>query len=170
MFFDEVYNKHYNELRRFGHQLNLPAEKCEDLAQETFMKFYLELKKNVIFENPRSWLYKVYLNLFRTKYKAEKHENPDNISGPVIANSRSSIDLHEELVINEKQKIVFDMMNRLQTKEREILLLYNKGLSYAEISEAMGINPNSVGTTLVRAIDKLKENIKIHYNELFEQS
>jgi RNA polymerase sigma-70 factor (ECF subfamily) len=168
MFFDEVYDKHYNELRRFGHQLNIPAEKCEDLTQETFMKFYLEVKKNIVFNNPRAWLYKVYLNLFRTTYRSEKAEDHDAGIDPIAQSA--GIDIHEELVKSEKQKIVFQMLNRLNQREREILLLYNKGLSYAEISEILDIKPNSVGTTLVRAIDKLKENIKIHYNELFEQN
>lgn len=168
MFFDEVYNKHYKELRRFGHQLNIPAEKCEDLTQETFMKFYLEVKKDVVFGNPRAWLYKVYLNLFRTNYRVERFEKPD--ASIYTLNKSSEEDIHEDFVKREKQKIVFQMLTQLNQREREILLLYNKGLSYAEISEILDINPNSVGTTLVRAIEKLKENIKLHYNELFEQS
>ena len=45
MSFDEVYRKHYHELRRFGRQLNLSAEKCEDLTQETFLRFYFEIKR-----------------------------------------------------------------------------------------------------------------------------
>jgi RNA polymerase sigma-70 factor (ECF subfamily) len=169
MIFDEVYSKHYNELRRFGRQLNIPAEKCEDLTQETFLKFYLELKKNVVFENPRAWLYKVYLNLLRSGYRAEKIEEHDEA---ILNSAKNAIsdDIHEEFVKNEKQRIIFEMLRKLNEKEREILLLYNKGLSYAEISEVLDIKLNSVGTTLVRAIEKLKENIKVHYNELFEQN
>ena len=64
MAFDEVYRKHYHELRRFGRQLNVSAEKSEDMTQETFLRFYLEIQKDIVFENPRAWLYKVYLNLF----------------------------------------------------------------------------------------------------------
>jgi hypothetical protein len=30
------------------------------------------------------------------------------------------------------------------------------------------INPNSVGTTLVRAIERLKTTLKIQYHEMFE--
>jgi RNA polymerase sigma-70 factor (ECF subfamily) len=170
MHFDELYRKHYPELKRFGHQMNIPAEKCEDLTQETFLKFYLELKKSVVFDNPRAWLYKVFLNLFRTAYRAEKLNDNENDAYKNISSKSAATDIYEELVLNEKQKIVFDMLNRMSTREKEILLLYNKGLSYAEIADALGINPNSVGKTLVRAIDKLKENIKLHYHELFEQS
>jgi len=34
MFFDEIYNKYYHELRRFGSQLNLSVEKCEDFINK----------------------------------------------------------------------------------------------------------------------------------------
>lgn len=166
MSFDEVYRKYYHELRRFGRQLNLSAEKCEDLTQETFLRFYYELKKEVIFENPRAWLYKVYLNQFKTLHNSQKDktQNPEN---GVIFNEPSS-DFQEEYLRNERQRIVFEILDRLTDRERELLLLYNNGLSYAEMAEIMEINPNSVGTTLVRAIQRLKETLKIQYHEMFE--
>ena len=55
MLFDEAYRKYYNELRRFGHQLNLSDESSEDIIQETFLKFFLELKKGMNIKNPRAW-------------------------------------------------------------------------------------------------------------------
>jgi RNA polymerase sigma-70 factor (ECF subfamily) len=166
MSFDEVYSQHYHELRLFGRQFNISPEKTEDLLQETFLRFYLELKKNIVFENPRAWLYKVLLNLFKTQLNSDKREpyNPEN----TIMNKNSSDDLQEEYLINEKQRIVFDMLNKLPEREKCILLLYHNGFSYAEMAEILGMNVNSVGKTIVRAIDKLKETIKLHYNEMFE--
>lgn len=166
MSFDEVYKKHYHELRRFGRQLNVSVEICEDLIQETFLKYFLELKKNVVFDNPRAWLYKVFLNLFKTHINSAKHEERD--SELMIVSEDSKCDIHEEFTNNEKQQIVFEMLDQLTKKEKEILLLYHNGFSYAEMAEIMGINPNSVGTTLVRAIDRLKETLKIQYHEMFE--
>ena len=166
MSFDEVYKEHYNELRRFGRQLNISADECEDLNQETFLRFYVELKKEVVFENPRAWLYKVYLNLFKTLYNSRKYE-PEN-PGIQIRIDEPATDLNEEYSNNEKQRIVLEMLDQLTNREKEILLLYHNGFSYAEMAEIMGINPNSVGKTLVRAIDRLKETLKIKYYEMFE--
>ena len=166
MAFDEVYKEHYNELRRFGRQLNISPDKCEDLNQETFLRFYVELKKEVVFENPRAWLYKVYLNLFKTQYNSRKYE-PEN-PGIQIRIDEPATDLNEEYSKNEKQRIVLEMLDQLKDREKEILLLYHNGFSYAEMAEIMGINPNSVGKTLVRAIDRLKETLKVKYYEMFE--
>lgn len=166
MSFDEVYRKHYHELRRFGRQLNVSAEKSEDLTQEAFLKYYLELKKDVVFENPRAWLYKVFLNLFKTHINTAKHELRD--SGLLVRAEEPSGDLQEEYTKNEKQRIVLEMLDQLSKKEKEILLLYHNGFSYSEMAEIMGINPNSVGKTLVRAICRLKATLKIQYHEMFE--
>jgi len=164
MSFDEIYNKYYHELRRFGSQLNVSFEKCEDLIQETFLRFYMELKKDVIFENPRAWLYKVFLNLFRTYINSARYEQLD-AGLPVEVSG----DLHEDYIKIEKQQIVLEMLGQLTSREKEILLLYHKGFSYTEMAEILGINPNSVGKTIVRAIESLKEKLKTHYHELFEQ-
>jgi RNA polymerase sigma-70 factor (ECF subfamily) len=166
MSFDEVYKKYYNELRRFGRQLNVSVEKCEDLTQETFLRYYLELKKDMVFENPRAWLYKVFLNLFKTNINSNRHELKD--AEILVKAEERNFDLQAEYIRNEKQRIVIEMLERLTKKEKEILLLYHNGFSYAEMAEVLEINPNSVGKTLVRAIERLKETLKIQYHEMFE--
>jgi len=166
MSFDEVYRKHYHELRRFGRQLNVSVEKCEDLTQEAFLRYYLELKKDVVFDNPRAWLYKVFLNLFKTHINSTKNELRD--SELLVRAEEPSGDLQEEYTKNEKQRIVLEMLDQLTKKEKELLLLYHNGFSYSEMAEIMEINPNSVGKTLVRAIERLKKTLKIQYHEMFE--
>jgi RNA polymerase sigma factor (sigma-70 family) len=168
MSFDEVYKKHYTELRLLSRRLNIPSEKRDDLIQETFLRFYLKLKKNVEFINPRAWLYKVFLNLFKTQFNSEKRVFQNDGKSEGITDN--IYDLQAEYLNNEKQHIVIESIDRLPLKDREILLLYNNGFSYAEMAEIMELNPNSVGTTLVRAIEKLRGILKNHYHELFEQN
>ena len=132
------------------------------------MKFYMELNKGVIFRNPRAWLYKVYLNQLRTHCNSRENES-GNIETRMNRGDLSA-DLSEEFAKEEKRRIVFEMLNEMSDKERAILLLYNQGFSYAEMADVLEINPNSVGTTLVRAINRLKETLKIHYYEMFEQN
>jgi len=54
-------------------------------------------------------------------------------------------------------KRINDITQQMKEKERIILILYSEGLSYKEIAEASGIPLSSVGTTLVRALFKLKK-------------
>ncbi len=168
MSFDEIYKEYYKELRRFSLQLNHSAGKNEDLVQETFLKFYLELRKNNSIRNPRAWLYKVLLNSYRTQFTSEKKEL--QVMEALDNNNDLPYDFQADLFSGEKQEIVLKVLETLPDNVREILVLYNNGFSYSEMAEIMNINPASVGTTLVRAISKLKEILKLHYHEMFEQN
>jgi RNA polymerase sigma-70 factor (ECF subfamily) len=168
MSFDDIYKLHYNELRRFGRQFNISSQLIEDLIQETYLRFYLELKKNIVFENPRAWLYKVFINLFKNHLESGKRE----IIKIGLQKEFSNItnDIHEDFVIDEQKRIVLTMLDQLSEKEKTLLLLYNSGLSYSEMAQIMEVNPASIGQMLVRAIEKLKNELKIHYHEMFEQN
>jgi RNA polymerase sigma-70 factor (ECF subfamily) len=168
MLFDEVYKAYYKELRRFSQQLNHSAVKSEDLVQDTFMKFYVELRKNTPIVNPRAWLYKVLLNSYRTQYTSEKKEL--QIMEVLNNQNNTKYDLQKDLFHEEKKQIVLKVLDSMPGNIKEILVLYNNGFSYSEIAEIIEINPASVGTTLVRAINKLKEILKLHYHEMFEQN
>src|SRR5947209_1648160 len=51
--------KVYSYLLYFG----LPAAKAQDVTQDAFLKLYLEMRKGVVVENPRAWLYRVAHNV-----------------------------------------------------------------------------------------------------------
>jgi len=168
MSFDEAYKTYYKELRRFSHQLNHSVVKSEDLVQETFLKFYIELGKKSTIKNPRAWLYKVLLNSFRTQFTSDKQEL--QVIETINNHNDPSFDLQTDLSKVEKQEIVLRTLDTLPERTKELLVLYNNGFSYAEMAEIMELNPASVGKTLVRAIEKLKEILKVHYHEMFEQN
>ena len=62
-----------------------------------------------------------------------------------------------------------DAMTCLDDRDKEILLLYHQGFSYNEIAGITGTNPGSMGKTISRAIEKLKNSLKLKYNEMFDK-
>jgi len=130
------------------------------------MKLFTELEKGVELENPRAWLYKVVLNLWRNKYNRTKNQKLNNVQ----LNLGESISQTPEnnFIKEEKRKLVFDCMAKLSTNDRDILLLYHDGLSYAEMAEILDMKSTSIGTTLSRSIKKLRLELKTKYHELFE--
>lgn len=164
MSFNEVYYQYYPELVRYGRYLQVDENDIEDLVQETFLRLHVELGKEVTFENLRAWLYKVLHNLVVTRI------NSKNLHRSKIAHYRipdTGKDTLEELAKKERSELVFKILDQLPKNEKELLLLYHHGLKYKEIAEVLEINPKSVGTMLVRAIDKLKLLLKTEYHELF---
>ena len=66
-------------------------------------------------------------------------------------------DTGEELERSERHEAVRNALNRLSERDREILLLWDAGLSYDEISEQTGLARGAIGTTLSRARRRLVE-------------
>ena len=164
MSFKKTYYKYYPELVRYGRQLNVNEVDIEDLVQETFMKYHVELSKDVVFENTRAWLYKVLLHQVINKNN-EKSLHESKIKHLRMQNADNGI--IESIEKQERNELVFQVLDQLPENEKNLLLLYHNGLKYKEIAEVLDINPNSVGKLLVRSIAKLKQLLKTDYHELF---
>jgi RNA polymerase sigma factor (sigma-70 family) len=149
----EVYRTTYQELVRFLHRKVWDAERARDLAQEVFVR---ALRHEP--EEPRAWVFKVALNLARdearTVLRRKKHlvllrnESEEEAGTP-------SPD--EELVIEEKWAQVRQALEAVSDRDREVLLLWDAGLSYQEIAEVTELAQGAVGTTLARARRRLVE-------------
>lgn len=164
MSFKEVYEKYYPALVRFGLQLNLSRVDAEDLAQETFMRYHTAISRDVVLENTRAWLYRVMLNLTNTRRSTRILHNGKIKNDLAAQNQIMEEEAYEK---KERKDLVFQVLDQLPAKERKLLLLYHNGLKYKEIAEVLELNPASVGTLLVRAIDKLRSLLKKNYHELF---
>jgi len=165
MSFNETYYKYYPELIKYGRQLCASKIDVDDLLQETFLKYHIELSKNCVIENTRAWLYKVLLNLTIT------HNNRKSLYAAKIKHYKRpdiEIGIDEEFAKQERRELVLQHLDQLPEKEKNLLLLYHNGLKYKEIAEVLDINPNSVGKLLVRSIIKLKQLLKTDYHELFK--
>ncbi len=166
MDFERIYAKHYRELFGFALLLRKNRTEAEDMVQEVFAKYYVELQKQTAFENPRAWLYKVLYNMSASQSKSkilhQKYIHHTEKNG----NTTSQWEM--DFFLSERQRIVFSILENMEERDRNLLTLYHNGLSYSEIAETLQMNPASVGTTLVRSIEKLKNLLKSNYHEMFE--
>ena len=149
----EVYRTTFQELVRFLHRKVWDAERARDLAQEVFVR---ALRHDP--QEPRAWVFKVALNLARdearTVLRRKKHlallrnETEEGTGAPTP---------EEKLVTEERWDQVRRALDALSDRDREVLLLWDAGLSYREISEVTELASGAVGTTLARARRRLVE-------------
>ena len=149
----EVYRTTFQELVRFLHRKVWDPELARDLAQEVFVR---ALRHDP--EQPRAWVFKVALNLARdearTVLRRKRHlallksesEAGDGVTTP-----------EEEMVTEERWAQVRRALDAVSDRDREVLLLWDSGLSYREIADVMDLSPGAVGTTLARARRRLVE-------------
>jgi RNA polymerase sigma-70 factor, ECF subfamily len=61
------------------------------------------------------------------------------------------------------------VLNAIDARRAELLLLRSHGLDYEEIACALGVNPNSIGTLLSRAQQAFRKEYLKRYGNPNEQ-
>ena len=149
----EVYRTTFSDLVRFLHRKVWDPERARDLAQEVFVR---ALKHEP--EQPRAWVFRVALNLARdearTVQRRKRHLALLKSESEV---GRSVPTPEEEMALEERWVQVRRALDAVSDRDREVLLLWDAGLSYPEIAEVMELAPGAVGTTLARARRRLVE-------------
>ncbi|HTY07255.1 MAG TPA: sigma-70 family RNA polymerase sigma factor [Gemmatimonadales bacterium] len=147
----DVYRTTFPALVRFLYRKVWDAARAEDLAQEAFSRALAHRP-----ENPRSWLFVVAANMARDEARRTARErrhltllaNEPRERGPSPEDA-----LDDEL----RRQRVREALERLTPRDREVLLLWDAGLSYDEIASQTGLARTAVGTTLARARRRLIE-------------
>jgi RNA polymerase sigma factor (sigma-70 family) len=150
----EVYRSTYAELVRFLHRKVWDPDRAQDLAQEVFARAIGNDP-----DNPRAWLFRVATNLAhdeaRLVVRRKKHLTLLKQEAEHAESAASTP--AEELERSERMERMRRGLERLSERDQTLLLLWNAGLSYAEIAAQTGLARGAVSTTLARALKKLTE-------------
>jgi len=154
-----IYNKHVNQLLRFGVQF-APREMVKDAIQDLFL--YLKKRKKSDYEVHRiaPYLYKSMYRILLTKLEYEKKFKPNE--HPESQNWEINISRETKLISQEGQEELSNQLrvslNSLSLKQRQaILLYYYEGLTHDEIRDVMDLsNKSSVRKLIQRGLDTLQ--------------
>ena len=135
---------------------------AEDITQETFLQVYRKLAKLKDPSQFPGWLY-VIANRRCLAWIRKKRVQTQSLEEIDIAmTERSSYSRHvaaaqAESAAETKRELVKNLLAKLKESDRTILTLYYFGeMTYAEISEFLGISVNTVATRIHRARERLK--------------
>lgn len=151
-------DEHQNGLIRYAYRLLRSRELAQDVVQDAFLRY---LRKPLDYGEPRqraAWLYKVTHNLCIDLVKRESRrgeiynrlELPTVTKLPVV-----------EIFASERWERLDRLLEGLSDNQRSVVLLFfQEGLSYKEISEVTGLSMSNVGMLLHRALKKLRSLIE----------
>lgn len=131
-------------------KIGATKEDAEDVVQEVIIKT-IEYLSTIQPENLRAWLFKVALNRYYTMYNNQKRTT---IFGEdEIEKLKSALDdVEQQYLQKEQNKKVFEVLQRLQPKFQQLLLMkYDMDLSYKEIAAILAVSESHVRTYLQRA-------------------
>ena len=160
--FDDVFRVLYPRVYVLLFRVTGSAEDADDLAQDVFLQLYR--REPPIWRDPAAegWLWRAAshaaLNALRSRRRRRtREERVFRSEEPLHLVAEGAADPAESLARKAQQEAVRDALRRLKPQESSLLLLRHTGLSYAEIAEALQLNPASVGTLLRRAEARFKE-------------
>jgi RNA polymerase sigma-70 factor (ECF subfamily) len=139
----------YPSLFRYAYRLTGDMDAAEDAAQESFVRL---LDHPVPEERAERWLFTVATNFVRQRGNSTARHSRLLAAWAPVPDAPPAPD--ESAERNEKVARVRAALASLSDRDRQMLLMRQEGFSYAEIAEAAGLNPASVGTMLVRALER----------------
>ena len=149
---ERVYRTIYPDVLQFLSWKLRDEDRAKDLAQEAFARV---LGRDA--DNPRSLVFRVALNLARDEarlvVRRKRHLKLLRVEADVKAESTKTP--IGELERRERAERLRGALETLTDTDRDVILLWNAGLSYDEIAEQTGLARGSVGTTLARAKTRL---------------
>lgn len=150
--FEALFRTHWKQVCGLLYRLVGDPDEAEDLALEAFWRLYRSFDLGAPHQNPGGWLYRAATflgyNALRARSRRIRYEEEAGIQ--VLESSAEGNPAHEAERRLEGEQ-VRRVLARLKPRTAQILVMRHSGMSYNEISDALGVRLGSVGTLLARA-------------------
>ena len=143
------------------------SEDAEDLSQEVWLRAYQAIRTFRGESSFYTWLRRITINCFLNHRRAKSliGHRPDievssleNVSKAAVSSLSSERMLHNQILLEN----VRQALSELTTQQRLIFLLKHcEGMTYAEISEAVGCSTGTAKKSVSRAIAKLRTRLEV---------
>lgn len=159
--FWELYEMYFEQIYKFIYLKTYDKSLAEDVCSETFFKALNKINtfKNNDESNFKAWLYRIAYNLVLDNFKIKNRV----VSLDEIIELWYSDDFTKDIDNKSKLKEVFNYLDTLKPKQKEILIMRLwDDLSYKEIAEITGESVDNCKKIVSRTLSKIpNENIFI---------
>jgi len=148
--FDKLTCKYQSPIRRFF--LNLTVSDgplSDDLAQETFIKAYLNITAFKGLSGFSTWLYRIAYNVYYDSVRAQKHY--EDINEQVIDNQHHTLN-----EFSAEKMDIYKALKMLRKEEQTaVLLFYMEDKTHQEIAKIMNCPLGTAKTYILKGKEKL---------------
>ena len=161
--FSELVEKYQKQVHALAWRKIGDFHIAEDITQDTFLKAYQRLHTLKEPHRFAGWLYVIAtrrcLALFRQKrLQTQVIENIDTPVSNKDAYSRHIAEEQAKTIVKEQQEVVKKLLATLKESDRTVITLHYFGeMTCEEMSEFLGVSPNTIKSRLRRARNRLKK-------------
>jgi RNA polymerase sigma factor (sigma-70 family) len=154
--FETVFRRYYPLVYQLAYRCTGQHEEADDIAQEAFLRFYRTPPHATSEPERRAWLCRVTTNLGlnalrgRQRRISREEQAGEGARAPVSEDA-ARLNPEQQVIDNEQAAFIRSVLAELPERQQTYILLRSIGLSYAEIAQATGVAPASVGSLLARA-------------------
>ncbi len=166
--FGRVVDGHKDQMVNYLTRLTGCRDRAEDLAQETFVRFYKHAHRYREEGTLSAYLFRIATNLVRSE---ERRKRRWQMLQPLFKHSRwggedNQPSPHADALASEEHGQVTQAIASLNVLYRAPLVLREiEGLSYLEIATALGCSEGTVKSRLHRGRLQLKEKLAPYWKE-----
>ncbi len=150
--FESVFLRHWTAIYRLLRRLTGDPAEAEDLAMETFVRFYQHPPKTGEGTNLPGWLFRVATNLgLHSNRSYQRRQRYELAAGKAALDDPPANQPAELLERGEAHHLARLALSKMKPRQAQLLSLRYSGLSYQEVARVMGLAPTSIGPLLLRA-------------------
>ncbi len=149
---ENLFGEHRESLLRYIRYRLSDRSEAEDIAQESFIRFYQALSREEEISQPKAWLFRVAHNLLVDLGRKKKPELLDE-QGWLAVEGRMVV---EPVGLDRGAELASLPWHRLTAIELECLRLRSEGLKLREIGEVLDVSISTVVSYISRALTKLR--------------
>lgn len=150
--FRAFYQEMYPRIWSYVHRMVSERSECEDVAQESFLRFLRSAPSGLSAADQRSYVYRIATNIVKDLWRARQAQVAwlaEQGDDEPVSESEGAITVSVD--INRA-------LDLLSPGQRSLVwLAYVEGYEHKEIAEIIGVKPASVRVLLMRARKRLAE-------------
>lgn len=132
---------------------------AEDIFQEVFTRVYLNLHRFRGESSPRTWIYRIAMNLCRDKLRSPALRRVVLLGSDLLAavGTPEEETAEEEALAAVDRTVLLDAVTALPLEYRDVILLYYyEEMDTREVAQTLGLTEGTIRSRLHRARAKLK--------------
>ena len=165
--FNILFSRYQSQVIHTAYGMLSDKEDAYDAAQEVFIRVYRNIGSFKEQSSFTTWLYRITMNVC-SDFLRKRQKNVDVISINSFTEDNKDFDIKDEgqsveesMEMSERQAAVREAISELKEEYRAVIVLCDiEGMSYEEISAALGIPHGTVKSRINRARNALKKKLE----------